>query len=728
MRERRPSIACALVLAVALSLTATAGAADPAIIEGQSFTGSVAVFAAPNIPPGAVTIAWGDGVTVPSFPVTRPDGKAEVTGTHTYARLGSYQVKVTDDADATNYQLLDVTVKDAPISASGATFPVGSAATGVTVASIADANPIGVPTSLKADIDWGDGSPTTPGTISAAPGPAAHYVVQGSHAYPDAQTYLVEVHITSADGGDAAADVQSTADGVPVPGPPEKGRIFDLGGGDDPSLAIDDKGTAHVAWSTPHPGRTGADVVYCQLPRGARACKVVRRLVVDALASPVILRDRSGALRIVVSYNGTLQLGGGTLVVTSQDDGATWSYAFYRVNTGLFQGQIIDATLSLDGRILYALFGDFVFGDKLQTFAEIGLDRPILDVTDEPGRIAPVTGNAAIDDANLVYSARTVGLLTDGRVVLAGYDTRAARRRTPRAAIKVVADADGNPLSSGWSPIRGGEVHKIAGSQRATSILTSTQCEKGVEISAVRGVRLGPPRPLGADRFLACNRPDDDLFVDTAGGRHVVFPSDHDGCQGPGSHGEDGNCLIYRRARPGGDFGPKTTIANTKNLFSHPVVAAAADGSGWVAWNEQTSKGSKIKITPTFTSAEDQVDDKHLIALSFTPGSECAKKGPVTIGVKVSGPQAGLPKLSRVTWSTTLGLLPRRNVDAKPPYSDRVTVDRRLFYGVSSTGTIVFTMTVKAKVQFRTTGRATHTANLSQVLSFFCGVPFSKVR
>ena len=54
-------------------------------------------------------------------------------------------------------------------------------------------------------------------------------------------------------------------------------------------------------------------------------------------------------------------------------------------------------------------------------------------------------------------------------------------------------------------------------------------------------------------------------------------------------------------------------------------------------------------------------------------------------------------------------------------------LDRREFDGLSSTGSIVFTMTVHAAVRYRVSGR-THKANLSQVLSFYCGIPFSRVR
>ena len=713
-------------LFASLAFAPNAITADPDIVEGTAFTRSIAVFDPPI--PANVTIDWGDGsAPQPSVPATRPDGKGEVTASHTYAKHGSYHVVVSDKTQPTTNASTNLTVVDAAITANGTSFKVADAPAGVLVATITDANPLGVPGSLKASIDWGDGSPQTDGVITAIAGQPGHYEVRGSHTFPDGQAYLMGVNITSNDSGDAKAQVQSSADGVSAPDTAGKGPILDMGRGEEPSLAIDDKGTAHLVWETPHAGRTGGDVVYCQLPRGAKACAVKRRFIVDALNAPVILRDRAGTLRVVVPYNGVLQIGGGTLIMSSSDNGANWSNAFVPVNTGIFQGSVVDATLSQNGRVLYAIFGDFAPGDKDQTFAAIGLDRPILNREEYPGRIAPPTGNDAKDKANLVYSARSVATLPDGRIVLAGFDTR-VDKGTPRAAMRVVADADDNPVSAPWTPIRSGEVHKVASSPRSASILTSSGCVKGVEVAPVRGLRLGPPRPVGSERFLACNSPSDDLFVDTAGGRHVVFPSDHDGCQGTGPYAENRTCLIYRRARPGGDFGPKTTIAALKGpLFSGVKVVAAPDGGGWIAWRELTDNNTVVKVTPTLTTAEEQLG-KHLIALTFKPGSECAKKGPVTLGVKVSGPQQDKPSIAGVTWSTTPGLLPRRKVDTAAPYALRFNVDRREFDGLSSTGTIVFSMTVHAKVRYRAAGRATKAVDLSQVLSWYCGVPFSKVR
>ncbi len=727
---RRALLAAVVVLlggGAGAAVPAPASAQAPALVEGAAFTQVVATFEPPL--PSQVTIDWADGTPAqPSAVTTNAAGKGEVTASHTYAKHGSYAVKVTDKADPNRFERTYLTIADAPIAVVGASFPVAAAPGGVLVATVADANPLGSAVDFKATVEWGDAA-RGDATVTAIAGVAGRYEVRAAHAYPDGSSYLAEVTVASNDGGDAKASAQASADGAPEPAPPGRGRVLDFGRGDGPSLQVDEDGTAHLVWAVPAPGRTGDAVIYCRLPRGAKACSVKRRFLVDALTEPVLRRDRNGAMRILVSYNGTLQVGGGTLIISSLDDGATWANAFYRVNTGVFQGGIVDAALSQDGRMLYVLFGDFLGAvSKSQIFAAFGMDRPILNREDKPGKIAPLTGDATADRARLVYSARAVGVLPDGRAVLAGYDTD-ERKRTPRAALRVVANADGTPTSQPWSPIRGGPVYGLAANLRGVSLIGSLGCQKGVDVAVLRGLTAGAPRPLAADRFLSCNDGGDaHLSVDAAGGRHAVWQSDVDGCQGSGPHAADRRCIVYRRARPGGDFGPKTTIATIAQGARQIQVAAGRDGKGWVVWRELVDGTPKIRITPTITDSEAELDDAHRLALTLKPSAECAKNGPVTVGAQVIGPLVGRPRITGVTWSTTPGLLPRRQVDAGAPFQTRVTIDRREFDGLSSTGVLVFTMTVKAAVRTRVGSKAAKVSRVKQTLSFFCGVPFSRVR
>ncbi len=712
-----------LLTAVTVFGAPSSAAAADDLIEGKPFTGLIATFTGPAVPT-QVTIDWGDGTAKQPSAVTKEaDEAGHVVALHTYRKFGFYSVTVTDSANPDVYQRTSFNVKDAPVSGQGTTFKSAAAPGGVTVATLDDANPLGSAADFKASIDWGDGS-VSDGVISPA-GTPGQYTVSGTHTYPDGASYLAGVTVKSTDSGDANVAVQTTADGVPDPAATvPAGKVLDFGRGDTPSIAVDEEGTANLVYSIPAPGRTGDAVVYCKLPRGARACAIKRTLQVDALTEPVILRDRNGTLRIVISYNGVLQLGGGTLVVSSTDGGNTWGYAFSRVNTGVFQGSVIDAALSNDGRVLYALFGDFVPGDKAQVFAQIGLDRPVLSIERDPGAS--------------IYSARAVAALPDGRIVLAGFDTDQIKPPTgngkvvsPRAALRVVADADGNLVSAPWTPIRAGAVFRLASSLRGASLLGAPTCNTGEEVSPLRGLTLGAPRPIGADGAQSCGTKRlEDLTYDIAGGRHAVWTSTYDGCQGPNAHtSSQQGCIIYRRARPGGDFGPKTTIAAGGLGSPHGLtVGAGRDGEGWIAWRELGVDGvPRVKVAPTETSSEEAVGAAHRIAMTFKPGAECSKSGNVTIGVQVVGPTKNKPKISSVDWSSSSGLLPRRKSDDAAPYSTRFSVDRRAFRNLSSTGVLVFTMTVRGKVRYRFAGKR-QTAQLEQVVSFYCGVKFDKVK
>ncbi|MDO9355384.1 MAG: hypothetical protein Q7T55_16915 [Solirubrobacteraceae bacterium] len=725
--RRAPVLLLLATVALILGVASPALAADA--VEGKPFTGVVATFTG-NAVPKQVTIDWGDGTAKQTTAVaTQPDKSGTVTGVHTFAKLGSYSVTITDAANPDVSERVTFNVTDAPVTAQGTTFKTAAAGGGVVVATIADENPLGTPADFKVTIDWGDGAAPTDGILAPVAGSPGRYTVSGIHPYPDGASYLAGITIKSADFGAVNLVVQSTADGLPESAPAvPAGKVLDFGRGDEPSLAVEENGTADLVWSTPPAAgtRTGDNVIFCKLPRGARACSVKRTFVVDALTPPRILRDRDGVLRIVVSYNGPAQIGGGTLVISSKDDGQSWDYAFFRVNTGLFQGSIVDAALSADGRVLYALFGDYVPGDKAQVFAAIGLDRPILDRLENPGRVGGVD----------TYSARGVGVLEDGRVVLAGFDTSADvltdAKKAPRAALRVVAGPDGAAIDGPWTPIRGGAVFGLASTLRGAALIGSSRCKTGIEVSSLRGLTLGAPRPLGADGVQSCGvHQTENLSFDLAGGRHAVWSSEYDGCQGKGPHETaKQHCIIYRRARPGGDFGPKTAIASSGiGPAQGLVVGAGRDGQGWIAWRSLGADGvATVKVTPTDVSSEEAVGPDHRIAITFKPSAECSKTGSVTLGVQSVGPTKGKPTISSVEWSTTKGLTPRHKTDRTAPYSTGFSVDKREFRGLSSTGVIVFTMTVDAKVKFRVGGGKSQTAKLQQPVSFYCGVPFSKVK
>ena len=87
-----------------------------------------------------------------------------------------------------------------------------------TVATFTDADPNGVASDYTASINWGDGSSSTAGTVSAAAG--GGFEVKGSHTYAAAGQYTITVTID--DVGGAKATATSSAD---IVGPPAVSNV-----------------------------------------------------------------------------------------------------------------------------------------------------------------------------------------------------------------------------------------------------------------------------------------------------------------------------------------------------------------------------------------------------------------------------------------------------------------------------------------------------------------------
>ncbi len=75
------------------------------------------------------------------------------------------------------------------------------------VATFTDDNPGATPADFTATIDWGDGSPTTAGTIGSS---SAAFVVIGQHTYADEGAFTVTVTISDVSPGTGTATVTTT--------------------------------------------------------------------------------------------------------------------------------------------------------------------------------------------------------------------------------------------------------------------------------------------------------------------------------------------------------------------------------------------------------------------------------------------------------------------------------------------------------------------------------------
>ena len=203
--------------------TATVG-----VREGQEYD-AVLILPLPNpvttAPPSSynATVTWGDGspnssataTPVYSYTGGQLTGSLLVTAAHVYAAAGN----VTVSATATNPQTNNSSNATQPLVVGDALLnPIGqtiSAVTGqatgtISVGQFFDDNTSATASGYTAQINWGDGSQPSAGTVVAVSGsPAGTFAVQGSHTY--STTGIYSMTITVSDSGGQQATIASTA-------------------------------------------------------------------------------------------------------------------------------------------------------------------------------------------------------------------------------------------------------------------------------------------------------------------------------------------------------------------------------------------------------------------------------------------------------------------------------------------------------------------------------------
>jgi hypothetical protein len=207
---------------------------DPTVVaQHLTWTGPFTV-------PGSGSVSLHFGVTVSSAAGVYTDNAGADAGSVAVAPTGpTAPVTVTSAADP-------------PITATGVpvTATEGIAFNG-TVATFTDPDTNATASEYSATIDWGDGSPTSAGTVS---GPTAGtFTVTGSHTYADEGVYTTTVVITDSDTASNTKTVTSTAtvgdaaltSGPPVPIIATEGMAF--------------SGTVVGSFSDANPGATAAD-------------------------------------------------------------------------------------------------------------------------------------------------------------------------------------------------------------------------------------------------------------------------------------------------------------------------------------------------------------------------------------------------------------------------------------------------------------------------------------
>jgi uncharacterized delta-60 repeat protein len=191
--------------------------------EGNAFTGAVGSFtdaagASSNPSDLSAVIHWGDGATsTATITETTPtSGVFTVTGSHTYAEYGTYNVSyaVTEAGAASPFASNTSTaaVSAATITPTAGNFSAteGNAFSG-SVGSFTDsAGRYSNPSDLSAVISWGDGATSTATLVETTP-TSGVFTVDGAHTYAEYGTYSVSYVVTEAGAASTFPSTTATA-------------------------------------------------------------------------------------------------------------------------------------------------------------------------------------------------------------------------------------------------------------------------------------------------------------------------------------------------------------------------------------------------------------------------------------------------------------------------------------------------------------------------------------
>ncbi|HEV3167996.1 MAG TPA: hypothetical protein VGZ22_28600, partial [Isosphaeraceae bacterium] len=196
----------------------------PAATEGAAINARVATFvdlgSSKPLSSYTATINWGDGTPSSSGTITAdPRGGFDVTGSHTYLEEGSstLTVSVSVNATAVSSGTAQVSVTDAALSAipgGNVNTTEGNSLAGVSLARFTDANPSGPIGDYSVTINWGDGTPSSSGSIVADP--QGGFDVIGSHTYSEGGSDTLSMTIKDKGGATITAQVLVTVADLPL--------------------------------------------------------------------------------------------------------------------------------------------------------------------------------------------------------------------------------------------------------------------------------------------------------------------------------------------------------------------------------------------------------------------------------------------------------------------------------------------------------------------------------
>ncbi len=185
------------------------------LTAGVAFTGVVAFYSTPVLDPPLhyfASINWGDGTITNgtlAYGSHGMDFGVNVSGTHTYAKAGTYKIVTSffsgpiNPASALPITLLATINSTANVAAKSTNSPGGltihpTAGVKFTIVTLGSFTTIAPATNLSATIHWGDGT-TSAGTLLASGVVGIDEItfnVRGSHTYAKAGTFAIQIVVT----------------------------------------------------------------------------------------------------------------------------------------------------------------------------------------------------------------------------------------------------------------------------------------------------------------------------------------------------------------------------------------------------------------------------------------------------------------------------------------------------------------------------------------------------
>jgi len=485
------------------TITGTATVGDAALtagtvsasggVEGGSATTLSATFADSNSAAPAsdftATITWGDGGPTSTGTVTGSGGSYSVAGLHTYAEEGSYAISiaVADDGGQTATITGTATVGDAALTGSSTATAGGTEAasnsSALSAATFSDANSRAPAGDFTATITWGDGGPTSTGTVTGSGG---SYSVAGSHTYAEEGSYAISIAVADVGGqtatitgtatvGDAALTGSSTATAGGSEGASNSSVLAAATFTDANTAAPATDFTATITWGDGGPTSTGTVTgsggsysvagSHTYAEEGSYAISIA---VADDGGQTATITGTATVGDAALTGSSTATAGGSEGASNSSVlAAATFTDANTAAPAGHFTATITwgDGGPTSTGTVTGSGGSYSVAGSH--TYAEEGSYSISIAVADDGGQMATITGTATVGDAALTDSSTATAGGIEGASnssVLSAATFSDANSGAPAGDFTAtITWGDGGPTSTGTVAGSGG-TYSVAGS------------------------------------------------------------------------------------------------------------------------------------------------------------------------------------------------------------------------------------------------------------------------